>query len=79
MSVPQVPARYILIRKGGTIVTLRQAVLAVWNGQASPAEYDVRLTDTVPQSAPFFNGQGVDVSNQSPQALVLHRPPKTEV
>lgn len=74
------PSTYkFTVTSGDSTVSLRDAVSAVWKGQASPDDFEVELTPYVPQSHRNLNRQEVEDSDQSPQSLASHRPTTSEV
>lgn len=74
------PSTYkFTVTSGDGSVSLQDAVTAVWKGQALPSDFAVELVPVVPQSQRNLNSRGVRDSNQSPQPLVSHGSPTTEV
>ncbi len=74
------PSTYkFTVTSGERTVSLRDAVTAVWSGQASPNDFEVEIAPVIPQSPSYLRGREVEYSNQSPQPLVSHGSSTTEV
>ena len=74
------PSTYrFTVTSGDGFVSLRDAVAAVWKGQALPNDFDVELVPVVLQSQRNLSSREVGDSNQSPQPLVSHGSSTTEV
>ena len=67
------------VTRGDSTVSLRDAVTAVWRGQASPNDFEVELAPAVPHSPSYLRSRDVQGSDQSPQSLASHRPTTSEV
>lgn len=74
------PSTYrFTVTNGDGSVSLRDAVAAVWKGQAFPNDFDVELVPVVPQSQRNLSSREVGDSNQSPESLVSHSATISEV
>ena len=73
------PIRSLVVTRNGEVVSLRDTVASVWNGESTPFEFEVDLVKSIPQSPRLAQAREVEASNQSPQPLVSHNPSTTEV
>lgn len=74
------PSTYMFtVTRDDSAVSLRDAVTAVWRGEASPHDFEVELGPVVPHSPSYLSGREVKDSDQSPESLVSHSVTNTEV